>query len=157
MWLPLGAPPAAAFVGGVGSGFTIVAYLTYRAAATPDRLLGRVGSTARTISIGLQPIGLFATGILLDAIGGNLTVVLTGVGLLLAIPGSSRYRRRSAPPGSTSIRSRGPYPPDSADRPANRHPGGRPAVQTARRIRRWSAAMSTIVGAIVSRMPAART
>jgi hypothetical protein len=45
---------------------------------TPDRLLGRVGSTARTISIGLQPIGVLITGILLDTIGGNLTVLLTG-------------------------------------------------------------------------------
>jgi len=72
----------AAFAGGLGSGFTIVAYLTYRAAATPDRLLGRVGSTARTISIGLQPIGMVATGILLDTIGGNLTVLLTGAALL---------------------------------------------------------------------------
>jgi MFS family permease len=73
----------AAFAGGLGSGFTIVAYLTYRAGVTPDRLLGRVGSTARTISIGLQPIGMFATGILLDTIGGNGTVVITGALLLL--------------------------------------------------------------------------
>ena len=72
----------AAFVGGLGAGFTIVAYLTYRAAATPDRLLGRVGSTARTISIGLQPIGMLATGVLLDAFGGNVTVFLTGTALL---------------------------------------------------------------------------
>ena len=66
-----------------GSGFTIVSYLTYRAQVTPDRLLGRVGSTARTISIGLQPIGMFATGILLDTVGGNVTVLVTGLGLLL--------------------------------------------------------------------------
>ena len=80
---PLGVLLAGAFVGGLGSGFTIVAYLTYRAAATPDRLLGRVGSTARTISIGLQPIGLLVTGILLDSIGGDRTMVLTGVALLV--------------------------------------------------------------------------
>jgi MFS family permease len=81
--LPMALLLAAAFVGGLGSGFTIVAYLTYRAAATPDRLLGRVGSTARTISIGLQPIGLLATGVLLDAVGGNTTILLIGAGLLL--------------------------------------------------------------------------
>jgi hypothetical protein len=44
--------------------------------------LGGVGSTARTISIGLQPIGMFATGILLDTVGGNVTVLVTGLGLL---------------------------------------------------------------------------
>jgi hypothetical protein len=45
--------------------------------------MGRVGSTARTISMGLQPVGLFATGILLDTIGGNATILLTGAGLLV--------------------------------------------------------------------------
>jgi MFS family permease len=82
MSLPLVVLLVAAFAGGLGGGLTIVAYLTYRAAATPDRLLGRVGSTARTISIGLQPIGVFATGVLLDTIGGNLTILITGIGVL---------------------------------------------------------------------------
>lgn len=81
--VPLAFLLGAAFLGGVGSGFTIVAYLTYRASVTPDRLLGRVGSTARTISIGLQPIGMVATGVLLDTVGGNVTVLITGLGLLL--------------------------------------------------------------------------
>jgi predicted MFS family arabinose efflux permease len=80
--LPLAFLLISAFLGGLGSGFTIVAYLTYRAAATPDRLLGRVGSTARTISIGLQPIGMLATGILLDTAGGNVTVLAMGAALL---------------------------------------------------------------------------
>jgi MFS transporter, ENTS family, enterobactin (siderophore) exporter len=81
--LPLGALLVAALVGGLGSGLTVVAYLTYRAGVTPDRLLSRVGSSARTISTGLQPIGMFATGVLLDSIGGNLTIMLIGVGVLL--------------------------------------------------------------------------
>ena len=83
MAMPLALLFIAAFVGGLGSGFTIVSYLTYRAAATPDRLMGRVGSTARTISIGLQPIGMVATGILLDTVGGNATVLVMGVSLLV--------------------------------------------------------------------------
>jgi MFS family permease len=83
MPLPLLVLLGASFAGGLGGGFTIVAYLTYRAAATPDRLLGRVGSTARTISIGLQPIGVFVTGVLLDTIGGNLTILITGFGVLV--------------------------------------------------------------------------
>ena len=83
MSLPMAALFVCAFVGGVGSGFTVVSYLTYRAASTPDRLLSRVGATARTLSIGLQPIGMFATGVLLDAVGGNVTVLLTGLAMLV--------------------------------------------------------------------------
>ena len=81
--LPLGVLLAAALISGLGGGLTVVAYLTYRASATPDRLLSRVGSTARTISIGLQPVGMFATGVLLDAIGGNVTIMLIGGGVIL--------------------------------------------------------------------------
>ncbi len=81
MTLPLLALLLIAFAAGIGSGFTIVSYLTYRAAATPDRLMGRVGSTARTISMGLQPIGMLGTGVLLDTIGGNATILLTGLAL----------------------------------------------------------------------------
>jgi hypothetical protein len=81
--LPLGLLLVAALVGGIGGGLTVVAYLTYRASATPDRLLSRVGSTARTISIGLQPIGMFATGVLLDGVGGNLTLMLIGGGVIV--------------------------------------------------------------------------
>lgn len=81
--LPLVVLLAAALIDGLGSGFTIVSYLTYRAQVTPDRLMGRVGSTARTISTGLEPIGMLCTGILLDAIGGNRTILLMGASLLL--------------------------------------------------------------------------
>ena len=85
--LPIGVPLvvllAAAAVGGFGAGLTIVSYLTYRASVTPDRLLSRVGSTARTISIGLQPVGMFATGILLDTVGGNETILVIGTGVVL--------------------------------------------------------------------------
>src|SRR4051794_28699688 len=85
--LPLATPLplllAAGAVAGFGSGLTVVSYLTYRASITPDRLLSRVGSTARTISIGLQPIGLFIAGFLLDTIGGNETIVVIGVGIVV--------------------------------------------------------------------------
>ena len=45
-------------------------------------LLGRVGSTARTLSIGLQPIGMITSGVLLDSVGGGVTLLLMGGGLL---------------------------------------------------------------------------
>lgn len=90
--------PICSFIGGVGGGMLFVAYLTFRSAATPDRLLGRVGGTARTISIGLIPIGTFAAGALLDQIGGAGTlrvigVVVIGLALLFALSRSLRAAR----------------------------------------------------------------
>lgn len=87
--------PVCSFIGGLGGGMLFVAYLTYRSAATPDRLLGRVGGTARTISIGLIPIGTFAAGALLDEIGGAGTLRLIGaavIGLALVFALSARLR-----------------------------------------------------------------
>ena len=74
---------AAALVG-TASSVALVSYVTLRAAIPPDELLGRVGSTARTISIGLAPLGLFAGGVLLDAIGGSATVLVIA-GAVLAV------------------------------------------------------------------------
>lgn len=90
--------PLCSFAGGVGGGMLFVAYLTFRSAATPDRLLGRVGGTARTISIGLIPIGTFTAGALLDQIGGDGTLqvigaAVIGLSLLFALSGSLRAAR----------------------------------------------------------------
>jgi hypothetical protein len=52
---------------------------------SPDALLGRVGATARTLSVGLSPIGSLAAGLALDAVGGTFTVV--AIGLLLIVVG----------------------------------------------------------------------
>ena len=41
------------------------------------------GATARTLSVGLMPVGALITGILLDAVGGTVTLTLMG-GLLVA-------------------------------------------------------------------------
>jgi hypothetical protein len=77
----------AAFVVGVSSATVVITYITLRSAAAPDELLGRVGSTARTLSIGLQPIGMITAGVLLDSIGGGVTLLLMGIGLLAATAG----------------------------------------------------------------------
>jgi MFS family permease len=69
---------AAAFLIGAVLSVQLVSYMTLRAAVTPDELLGRVGSTARTISVGLQPVGLLAGGALVDAANGS--VALTAMG-----------------------------------------------------------------------------
>ena len=58
-------------------------YITVRAAYSPDELLGRIGSTARTISLGLQPVGLLVGGALIDLTSGSTTIVAMGVAIAL--------------------------------------------------------------------------
>ncbi len=53
--------------------FVTVIYLTLRTTYSPDELLGRIGSTARTISLGLQPVGPLVGGALIDATSGSTT------------------------------------------------------------------------------------
>jgi MFS family permease len=96
----------AAFVVGAASASVVITYVTLRSAAAPDELLGRVGSTARTLSIGLQPIGMIAAGVLLDSIGGGLTLLLMGSALLVATAGFalSRPLRRATVIGGVVAR-----------------------------------------------------
>ncbi len=72
-----------ALVAGTSQSIVLVAYVTVRASSSPDELLGRVGSTARTISIGIQPLGLLVGGVLLDAVHGGVTLVVIAVGTAL--------------------------------------------------------------------------
>jgi ENTS family enterobactin (siderophore) exporter len=67
----------------------LVAYITLRTMLSPDVLLGRVGATARTLSVGLMPVGALITGILLDAVGGTVTLTLMGVLLVVSAGGFS--------------------------------------------------------------------
>src|SRR6185503_9522519 len=46
---------AAATLMGAVLAVMLVSYATLRALLTPDEFMGRVGSTARTLSLGLQP------------------------------------------------------------------------------------------------------
>ena len=70
---------AVAFVAGIVQSVVLVVYLTLRTVHSPDELLGRVGSTARTISLGLQPVGLLIGGALIDLTSGSITMALMGV------------------------------------------------------------------------------
>ena len=72
---------AVAVVSGVAQSMVLVTYVTVRTAYSPDALLGRIGSTARTISLGLQPIGLLVGGALIDLTSGGTTIAVLGVGL----------------------------------------------------------------------------
>jgi MFS family permease len=83
----LAASPLGWFLAAAGTGLAgalvLISYITLRATIPPNELLGRVGSTARTISIGAQPVGVFAGGLLLDTVGGQMTILLISAGVLL--------------------------------------------------------------------------
>jgi predicted MFS family arabinose efflux permease len=72
-----------AVIAGIAQSVVLVTYLTARSNHTPDALLGRVGSTARTISLGLQPIGMLAGGLLVDLSSGSTTIAVMGIGLIV--------------------------------------------------------------------------
>jgi predicted MFS family arabinose efflux permease len=96
------------FIAGIANTLVLVSYITIRASSTPDSLLGRVGATTRMISVGLQPAGAAAAGILLDAVGGASTLRLMGAGLVVAAIGVAfsstlRAARGSDVPGESAI------------------------------------------------------
>ncbi len=103
---------AGSFVAGAVNSNILVAYLTTRTLLSPDALLGRVGATARTLSVGLTPIGALAAGVLLDAIGGAATLALTGgalvaTGLGFALVRNVRGARVPRDAGRPSLNSGG--------------------------------------------------
>ena len=84
--IPLG------FVAGIADSAVLITYLTLRTAHSPDELLGRVGSTARTVSLGLQPLGMLAGGLLIDATNGATTILVMGATLVCLSVGSAPIR-----------------------------------------------------------------
>ena len=73
----------AASIAGISQSVVLVTYLTARSNLSPDALLGRVGSTARTISLGLQPIGMVIGGVLIDLTDGSTTIAVMGLVLII--------------------------------------------------------------------------
>ncbi len=95
----------AASIAGIAQSVVLVTYLTARSNLSPDALLGRVGSTARTISLGLQPIGMLAGGALIDLTDGSTTIAVMGlilIGLTLAFAPVGALRRASVLPSAPS-------------------------------------------------------
>jgi hypothetical protein len=90
----------ASVIAGTTQSLVRVTYLTLRTAESPDALLGRIGSTARTISLGLQPIGLLVGGALVDATSASLTITVMAIGVagvsLVFLPAASFRRARLA-------------------------------------------------------------
>jgi predicted MFS family arabinose efflux permease len=70
---------AIAVVAGVSQSLVLLTYITLRTVYSPDELLGRIGSTARVVSLGLQPIGLLVGGALIDLTSGSTVLAIMGV------------------------------------------------------------------------------
>lgn len=82
---------------GLAEAFVLISYLTLRSTIPPDELLGRVGSTARMISVGLMPLGYLVVGILLDAVRGQGTVLVIGsVLVVISVAGALSPTLRGA-------------------------------------------------------------
>jgi MFS family permease len=74
---------SAASAFGLCEGLMRVVYLTSLATLTPDHLLGRAGSFANSLVLGMRSVGMLASGFFLQAKGGAATLVAMGIGLLL--------------------------------------------------------------------------
>ena len=75
---------AFAMAAGIAGALVFVPYITLRSTIPPNHLMGRVGSSARTISVGLAPIGTLLAGLSLDALGGQTTLFLIALVVALA-------------------------------------------------------------------------
>ena len=92
---------AVSFVSGIAQSMVLVTYVTVRTTYSPDELLGRIGSTARTISLGLQPIGLLGGGALIDLTSGSTTLAAMGlcvIAMSIAFVPVTSLRRASLVP-----------------------------------------------------------
>ena len=88
---------AAGAIVGASVAVIFVSYATLRVLSTPDGLLGRVGSTARTLTFGLQPVGLLASGVITDAAGGGSALVVMSVIILFSTVVFGRSRTVRGP------------------------------------------------------------
>lgn len=91
----------AASIAGAAQSVVLVTYLTARTNMSPDALLGRIGSTARTLSLGLQPVGLLVGGALIDLTDGSTTIAIMGailIGLTLVFSPVRALRRATVLP-----------------------------------------------------------
>jgi predicted MFS family arabinose efflux permease len=109
--LAAGPPPmvvaillAARFLNGIGNPIFNVTVLSLRQATTPDHLHGRVNASARFIGTGSLPIGALLGGFLGEAVSLRATLLVAGVGVLLAGGWiwTSPVRKLRAPPSGAA-------------------------------------------------------
>jgi ENTS family enterobactin (siderophore) exporter len=99
--IPVFVGSAAVF--GVAQSVVLLTYITLRTNLSPDPLLGRIGSTARTTTLGLSLIGLLVGGLLIDATSGSTTIALMGAALIVVsvvfatVPAMRRASARFVP------------------------------------------------------------
>lgn len=90
----------------VGGSYSLieVSYVTVRLGASPEALLGRVSTVAKTASIGVQPVGLLIGGLLIDRVGGGATLAAMGFAtIVMALAfGASRSMRSARADGATA-------------------------------------------------------
>ena len=71
------------------TGFTGVIYnvnqVSLRQAITPDRLQGKMNATMRFIVWGVYPIGGVVGGLLGEAVGLRMTILIAGIGMLASV------------------------------------------------------------------------
>jgi MFS family permease len=75
---------ASFLLGGFGVAISNVHAVSIRQSVTPDRLLGRMNASYRTLVYGAIPLGAVAGGLLGEVIGLRETLVVAAVGLLFA-------------------------------------------------------------------------
>jgi hypothetical protein len=104
---------AMATLGGIAQSVVFVTYVTMRTAYSPDALMARIGSTARVISFGMQPVGLLAGGVVIDLTSGSTAIGLMGGGLAavtLPFMASSALRRARSRPSRRELERHSPQP-----------------------------------------------
>ena len=82
----------------VGPVYNVMQY-SYRVTMIPDELQGRVNSGYRLVSMGLQPLGLALTGVLLQRFGPLITLLVFSIGLvvLAVVTTINPHIRQTAP------------------------------------------------------------
>ena len=65
----------------MGAAWTLVevSYVTLRLASSPEALLGRISTVAKTVTVGVQPVGMLVGGLLIDRVGGGTTLAAMGL------------------------------------------------------------------------------
>ena len=91
----------AGFLVGAGLAVQLIAYATLRTSYTPDDLLGRVGSVARTATLGLQPLGVLGVGVALDLVDGQGTLLVMGL-LSVVVAAGYGVLLATRPPGAAA-------------------------------------------------------
>jgi MFS family permease len=108
-WVPYALAPnlatlfAAYIVGAPIVAIFLVVQSSYQLRLIPDELRGRVNSVFQLVTVGLEPLSITLTGILLQAFGGVDTILIVFVPqvLLAALTTLNPHLRRAAPAGAT--------------------------------------------------------